>query len=606
MSHMLQANIAELLRIPDFQKERQYYIEQGFKHYANGLWEEALDNLLKAEERERTDYVVLHRIGMIYLYRPELLDVPNARDHFERAGKYAAVESGEGAVRLANILGGPVEGGRLRENVMPADVPRRLAAETYLQAGRAAYVMGAFGDAAALSEKALSLNPDLLDAGFNQAKALVAAGSGTAAVTVLEPVIRRDRTYALKTTQDGDLALDADVRRLLEKLREEAVNRARRELETLQTGFQKLVSPPEDTEEELIRREKAIAEEFQSIRLLIERDTYLEALAALDQIVSGAEERAEKFSDLGTFRRARREAIDRANSEWESFRQEDFRRWHYQNPKDEENTARDAEELDIAVGNIQTIAEGKKLCHQISVLRGHIFAAVFRCRYALRGHHDRVEALSYSPDGRMLASGSGDKMVKIWDVASKKLLHTLSGHDSTVRVVSYSPDGQTLASGDDAGTVKIWDVASGEVLHTLSGDTLGVQALSYSPNGQTLASGSRRDDTLKIWDVTSGRILYSLEARGDVVSYSPDGWTLALESGNGTIEIWGARTKEEMKEEQREERERKQQEEEKRKRREEEQRHLEEKRCWVCGQPLSFLDKLAGRTTCKRHRDRNH
>ena len=326
VSNMLQANIAELLRIPDFQKERQYYIEQGFKHYANGLWEEALDNLLKAEERERTDYVVLHRIGMIYLYRSELLDVPKAREHFEQAGKYAAVESGEGAVRLANILGGAVEGGRLQENVVPADVPRRLAAEAYFQAGISAYVMGAFGDAVGLSKKAFSLNPALLDAGFNQAKALVAAGNGTEAVSVLAPVIRRDRTYALKTTRDGDLASDNSILRLLEKLREEAVGRARKEWKTLVAVFGELVSPPEDTEEELIRREKAITNEFQNIWSLIERNTYLEALAALDRIAS--EDLRRKLDDLSSFRKARQEAIDWAREMERERRQREEKRQH--------------------------------------------------------------------------------------------------------------------------------------------------------------------------------------------------------------------------------------------------------------------------------------
>ncbi len=715
VSHMLEANIAELLRIPDFQKERQYYIEQGFKHYANGLWEEALDNLLKAEERERTDYVVLHRIGMVYLYRSELLDVPKAREYFEQAGKYAAVESGEGAVRLANILGGAVEGGRLRAHVVPADVPRRLAAEAYFQAGISAYVMGAFGDAVSLSKKAFSLNPALLDAGFNQAKALVAAGNGTEAVSVLKPVIRRDRTYALKTTRDGDLASDNSILGLLEKLKEEAVGRARKEWKTLVAEFGELVSPPEDTEEELIRREKAITNESQNIWSLIERNTYLEALAALDRIASGAEERTKKLDDLRSFKTARRKAIDRARRELETFQQEDFRQWHYPKADDEDKIAKWMEIYEAALGE-NTRAQAEEIPNRILDLRGFVMQATMQCLYTLRGHigsvnavsyspdgdslasggadrtvliwemaserfehtftghkddvytisyspdgkhiasgsrdntvkvwditsekllstlfgdffpvtavaynpdgrtlaagssedamlriwgiasesvlhafsghTDSVEAVSYSPDGRTLASASQDATVKIWDVASEKLLHTLSGHTDKVKAVSYSPDGGSLASGSEDKTVRIWNAASGELLHTLCGHTGRVRAVSYAPDGRTLVSGSWSDNTVRIWDVASGHLLHTLSpAEGvTVVSYSPDGRTFASGSGDGTVGIWGARAKEE----------------ETKHRKEEEQRRLREKLCVVCGQPLSFLDKLAGRTKCKRHRE---
>ena len=585
VSNMLQANIAELLRIPDFQKERQYYIEQGFKHYANGLWEEALDNLLKAEERERTDYVVLHRIGMIYLYRSELLDVPKAREHFEQAGKYAAVESGEGAVRLANILGGAVEGGRLQENVVPADVPRRLAAEAYFQAGISAYVMGAFGDAVGLSKKAFSLNPALLDAGFNQAKALVAAGNGTEAVSVLAPVIRRDRTYALKTTRDGDLASDNSILRLLEKLREEAVGRARKEWKTLVAVFGELVSPPEDTEEELIRREKAITNEFQNIWSLIERNTYLEALAALDRIESGAEERTKKLDDLRNFKTARREAIDRARRELENFRQEDFRQWHYLNADDEEKIARDVETLGDAAKNIDTRAEAEKMYQQITAIRKRIIKAVFQCRYTLS-----ETTASPSPDGRTVAARDprDGRVLRICEEVSFRPIRALSRHSgSSVSAVSYSPDGQTLAAGSFDGMVEIWNMPSGRLLHTLSGHTGSVEALGYSPDGRTVASGGD-DKTVKIWDVVSGELLHNLSGRAIVkdLSYSPDGWTLISGGNDDTVEIWRVQTKEEAKEEVKREQE----------------RRLRKKLCLICGQPISFLDKLTGKNTCKTHR----
>ncbi|WP_396753935.1 WD40 repeat domain-containing protein, partial [Microcystis aeruginosa] len=76
----------------------------------------------------------------------------------------------------------------------------------------------------------------------------------------------------------------------------------------------------------------------------------------------------------------------------------------------------------------------------------------------LTGHSREVLSVVYSPDGRYLASGSWDKTIKIWDVATGKQLRTLTGHSSPVYSVVYSPDGRYLASGSGDETIKIWRV----------------------------------------------------------------------------------------------------------------------------------------------------
>ena len=90
----------------------------------------------------------------------------------------------------------------------------------------------------------------------------------------------------------------------------------------------------------------------------------------------------------------------------------------------------------------------------------------------------------------MLASGSSDKTVKLWDVASGRELRTLSGHTDDVISVAFSPDGKVLASGSRDNTIKLWDVASGRELRTLSGHTNTVLSVAFSPDGKLLASGS--------------------------------------------------------------------------------------------------------------------
>ncbi|MBW4522204.1 MAG: TIR domain-containing protein [Scytolyngbya sp. HA4215-MV1] len=167
-----------------------------------------------------------------------------------------------------------------------------------------------------------------------------------------------------------------------------------------------------------------------------------------------------------------------------------------------------------------------------------------REKNTLKGHQDWVGSLSYSPNGKTIASGSSDKTIKLWDAATGKLLHTLEGHQNPVWSVSYSPDGKTIASGSFDKTVKLWDVATGKLLHTLEGHQDRVTSISYSPDGKTIVSGSF-DKTVKLWDAATGKLLRTLQEHQDPiwsVSYSPDGKTIASGSFDKTIKLWDAAT----------------------------------------------------------------
>ena len=103
--------------------------------------------------------------------------------------------------------------------------------------------------------------------------------------------------------------------------------------------------------------------------------------------------------------------------------------------------------------------------------------------------------------GRLLASASLDRTLKLWAVASGKEVWTLHGHRKGVNGVAFSPDGRRLASASEDRTVRVWDVATGQELLTLSGHTHSVYGVAFSPDGHRLAS-TGSDGTVKIWDGT--------------------------------------------------------------------------------------------------------
>lgn len=198
------------------------------------------------------------------------------------------------------------------------------------------------------------------------------------------------------------------------------------------------------------------------------------------------------------------------------------------------------------------------------------------------GHAGAVNAIAFSPDGSMLASGGQDRTLKLWRMPGCVLDRTLSRTVWSVGCIAFSPDGTLLASGSYDDSISIWRVADGALARTLTGHRRGASAVAWSPDGQILASAGGYDRSVRLWRVTDGMLLRSVElgydttaivfladgasflvgssrgridrynvadgvwragltAHGDAVTalaLSPDGGTLASSSRDGTAKLW--------------------------------------------------------------------
>jgi WD40 repeat protein len=161
----------------------------------------------------------------------------------------------------------------------------------------------------------------------------------------------------------------------------------------------------------------------------------------------------------------------------------------------------------------------------------------------LQGHKEMVNAVAFTHDGKILASGSQDKTIRLWDTDMAKELAVLKGHTGAVNSLVFTKDGKTLISGSYDRTIKIWDVEKRKELKTLKAEPDAIWAIALTPDEKTIAAATYGD--VKLWYMSTGKPKAPLKGHTDwvfSVAISPDGKLLASGSGDKTVRLWSLKT----------------------------------------------------------------
>ena len=161
-------------------------------------------------------------------------------------------------------------------------------------------------------------------------------------------------------------------------------------------------------------------------------------------------------------------------------------------------------------------------------------------------------AVTFSPDGQVLATGSQDGTLKLWNVSSGKLIRTLKHSEPVIDVV-FSPDGQILASGLDQGSnIRLWNWRTGEIIRIpedpnsfkMGFDNFKSQPIALSPDGQNFFARSSSGSASQLWNVSTGKLIRRFDAKSSIndVAISPDGKILATGIRDNAIKLWNVST----------------------------------------------------------------
>jgi WD40 repeat protein len=575
VKRMLADDLGLLLRASVLESSWAKELEQGLATYSQASKEEnfqksadILNNLLDSGQLPHSDYLILHRIGMMHLYVPALLDLAKAEAYFIKSAECIMEESDPQAKRLISAIVGMGSRGMTEELAL---LMKRAAAESYFQAGVACLIQGEINDAVDIFTKSRELYL-LPEAGYLQAKTMMLVGKDAESASALEQVINQQRIYAFKAATDLDIFQKPVTRAVLSKVRDET--------------FRETAVHIQKCRAEMIPNSQAVPV-LNEIEQRIKQRNYYAILSGADDI-----HRGRKWKVMPTVFEIKRMIVGHTLRVNALTFSPDSTKLASASWKIIISDAVSAEEIQSFAGNsmkefINHVAfspDGSKIASASSDTMARIYdTKTGKEIHTLTAHKQSVNCVAFSMDGSKIATASTDKTINIWDVKTGDKIKTLKGHEQSVTSLAFSPDGEFLVStGADAlinywetqnwkktktlkahthnvtgvafsmdaklmattswdKTIKLWRFKEGVEIMTLKGHTSGVDSVSFTFDDKNLATTSYNRVSkvceIKLWDVQSGQEIQSLAGQFYAVAFSPDSSMMAVASGDKTVKI---------------------------------------------------------------------
>ena len=160
--------------------------------------------------------------------------------------------------------------------------------------------------------------------------------------------------------------------------------------------------------------------------------------------------------------------------------------------------------------------------------------------HTMQGHTAEVLSLDFSPDGNLIASGSIDNTMRIWDVREARLLRTMHGHPFPILTLRFSPNGSFIITGSTDSIGRVWRVSNGNLIGKLEGHAGWLNSLDISSDGGLIATCAD-DYTVRIWRFLDTKLIRTIDEGMSIISqiaFTPEGDQLAWSESNGNVRVW--------------------------------------------------------------------